>query len=281
MNIGVVNQSSTVNDLDFHCMVAAAKDQVSNEFAAAWGSERGPVTIQIYSSVSSIPSNYWAMTIVDDPNQTSWFGYHINNSPVSQSIIFADIITGYGCPILYNSSDPTFFTVSSIFCHELLEMIVDPCVNQWWDGPGVTASGTPPPISSYASEICDPVYFDVYQKIVSGDIGMSSPLSSPVTVNVCNFIYPAWRDIYAGSGEIFDQMGLLNGPFTADYGGYMLVRDEQTTGDEFIYGAQFPSRFTQLATRHSRCSNRMKNIPRTRLRPSNNLSRNIKGPYDK
>lgn len=281
MKIAIVNQSTSVDDLSFHCMVAAAKDQVHNEFANVWGTERGPAEIVIYSDIGDVPDGYWVMSVVDDPENVSYFGYHVNTTPVSQGFLFADTIIGYGCPILYDSGDPTFFTVSSMLCHELLEMIVDPCVNDWWDGPGMTLSSGFSPIVSYAAEICDPVYFDVYTKTISGDIGMSSPLSSPVSVNVCNFIYPAWKDYYADSSVQFDQMGLLTGPFSMDYGGYMLVRTADYTDEQYVYGARFPAQFRAFVKSHARTANRKNGVPRSRFRTSNGMPRNVSKPSDK
>ncbi len=281
MKIAIVNQSPSINDTDFHCMVAAAKAQLTDEFANAWGVERGATELHIYSDAMDIPDGYWTMMIVDDPDQMSYFGYHVNTAPVSQSFLFASTIIGYGCPVLHDPLDPTFFTVSSILCHELLEMAVDPCVNAWWDGPGVTLSGGFTPIASYAAEICDPVYFDVYTKTVSGDVGLSAPLSSPVIVNVCNFIYPAWKDYYADSSEQFDQMGILTGPFTMDSGGYMLVRSADYTSEEYVYGAKFPADFRPFVKTHSRTANRIKGVPRSLYRPANKQGRNVNKPMDK
>lgn len=281
MKIAIVNQSTSVSNNDFYCMVAAARLQISNEFSWAWGTERGPADIEIYSDVNSIPDGYWVVTIVDDPEQSSYFGYHVNTTPVSQSIIFADTIINYGCPVLHDPNDPAFFTVSSVLCHELLEMIVDPCVNDWWDGPGLTLDGHVYPIVSYAAEVCDPVYFGVYTKTISGDIGLSSPLSSPVDVNVCNFIYPAWKDVYADSSSQFDQMEVLTAPFSLDSGGYMLVRNAAYSTEEYVYGAQFPANFREFTRRHSRTANRLNHVPRTKNRPVSGHARNIPNPFDK
>lgn len=276
MKIAIVNQSTVVNDTDFHCMVAAAKDQVANEFSAAWGTERGPADIQIYDDVSDVPDGYWVMTIVDD--EASYFGYHVNDSPVSQAILFASEIVDYGCPVLYDPDDPTFFTVSSMLCHELLEMIVDPCVNEWWDGPGMTLDEGFIPIVSYAAEICDPVYFDVYTKTVSGDIGLSEPLTDPVSVNVCNFVYPDWKDYYADASSQFDQMSQLTGPFSMDYGGYILVRSSDYSDEQYVYGADFPSKFKSFVRTHARTANRTNGVPRSLSRPAKKLSRNVSKP---
>ncbi len=281
MDIGIVNQSSSVNTTDFYCMVAAARDQIDNEFSSAWGTESGPAALYIYDNIENIPDGYWIYTIVDDPEQASYFGYHYNNSPISQSILFADTIINYGCPVLYNSSDPGFFTVSSMFCHEILEMIIDPCVNGWWDGPGLTLVNGFTPIASYASEVCDPVYFDIYTKTISGDIGLSSPLSSPVHVNVCNFIYPTWKDYYADSSSQFDQMGILTSSFSMSSGGYLLVRSADYMTEQYIYGARFPTQFKQYTRLHSRATNRIKKVPHSLYRPINKLPRNALRPMDK
>lgn len=281
MKIAIVNQSTSISDLNFHCMVAAARDQVDNEFMAAWGSELGPVELYIYNDVDDVPDGYWVYTVVDDPDEVSYFGYHVNDTPVSQAILFASTIIDYGCPILYDSGDPTFFTVSSMFCHELLEMIVDPYVVEWWDGPGLSTPEGFYPIVSYAAEVCDPVYFDVYTKTITGDIGMSSPLSSPVSVNVCNFICPLWADYYADSSSQFDQMGLLTAPFSMDYGGYMLIRNAEYDTEQYVYGARFPPQFKKIVKAHSRTASRMNGVPRSVFRPANGIPRNIGKPSDK
>lgn len=278
MKIAVVNQSTSVNNTDFHCMVAAARDQVNNEFSAAWGMERGPVEIVIYPTALDVPDGYWVMTVVDDPDQVSYFGYHVNTAPVSQGFLFADTIINYGCPVLFDPGDPTFFTVSSLFCHELLEMIVDPCVNEWWDGPGMELTGGWAPMVSYAAEVCDPVYYDVYTRTVSGDVGLGSPLTSPISVNVCNFVYPAWKDYYSNSSAQFDQMGLLSSPFSVDYGGYMLVRSANYTDEQYIYGARFPVQFRPFVKNHARTFNRTQGVPRSHNRSVNGMARNVSKP---
>ncbi|HVI40432.1 MAG TPA: hypothetical protein VM577_07215 [Anaerovoracaceae bacterium] len=278
MKIAIVNQSSSITALEFHCMVAAAKAQIQNEFANAWGTERGPADIKIFADASSVPDGYWVMTIVDDIN-AGYFGYHVNTTPVSQGFLFADVIIGYGCPVLHDPGDPTFFTVSSMLCHELLELIVDPCVNEWWDGPGITLENGFTPIASYASEVCDPVYFDVYQKTISGDIGDGYYLNDPVIVNVSNFIYPAWKDYYADPSEQFDQMSILTGPFSMDSGGYMLVRSADYMTEQYVYGANFPNQFMPFVKTHARTANRTSNVPRSLFRPNNGVSRNMPKPF--
>ena len=269
MKIAIVNQSTSINDPDFHLMVAAARDQISNEFALAWGSQRGPATLTIYGDTGDVPDGYWLVTIVDDPEQMSYFGYHVNTSPVSQSFVFADTIINYGCPVLYDPGDPTFFTVSSLLCHELLEMIVDPCVNEWWDGPALTIGDTFYPIVSYSAEICDPVYFDVYTKNIDG-----------YNVNVCNFIYPDWRDVYADSSAQFDQMGILTSPFSMDYGGYMLVRNSDYTTEGWVYGARFPTNFKEFTRRNGRTASRKNHVPRSNKHPTSGNPRNIPNPFN-
>ena len=275
MNISIVNQSTLVSDSDFHIMVAALKQVMANEFASAWGSERGPANISIAPDRPSVPAGNWVCTILDDPAQQSYFGFHVNNLPISEAFVFANVIVNYGQPILY---DPTnFITVASTLCHEIMEMVVDPCCNQWWDCPAslLAPFGIVSP-ASVVAEVCDPVEFDVYTTQVSGDVGLLAPLPAPVPVTVPNFVYPAWKDQWAPPGTQFDQMGMLPFPFSADYGGAMLIRTGAPGSEQMFYGSKVPTgavarpdRLDWIKNFHNiagtRMSNRLGHVPRSRL----------------
>jgi len=91
--------------------------------------------------------------------------------------------------------------VSVTACHELAEMMVDPAINLWADGPNG---------SLYAYEMCDAVEEDEFA--IDG-IAMS------------DFVYPAYFELFrkAKSAQ-FDYLNLLTRPFELRKGGYSLVR---------------------------------------------------------
>lgn len=131
------------------------------------------------------PNNWW-LVFLDDSDQADALGYHD----------LTDNNLPIGKVFVKTSGDQWSVTAS----HELLEMLVDPNVNLC----SIKGSST-----IYAYEVGDPVENDTYQ---IGDYSVS------------NFVYPAWFEENASSGQ-FDKLGNLTVPFTLSPGGYISYMD--------------------------------------------------------
>lgn len=89
-------------------------------------------------------------------------------------------------------------SVAAVIGHEVLEMLVDPCANEYaFDGYR----------RLWACEVCDPVQATSY-RIRTG--GMQVP--------VTNFVLPAFFNAFADGP--YDHLGILEAPFTVAKGGY-------------------------------------------------------------
>jgi hypothetical protein len=95
--------------------------------------------------------------------------------------------------------------------HEVLETLIDPGADDWWDRSNGTA---------IAAEVCDPVEGDTYDEPVT--LGAETR-----SVPVSNYVLPMWP----GGGNVpgaparFDRMGRLSAPWTMTPGGYMVIED--------------------------------------------------------
>jgi hypothetical protein len=104
-------------------------------------------------------------------------------------------------------------SISAATSHECIEATYDRNLARWvWNEKGEIL---------VACEVCDQVEEDFYNKLVHDQ-----------EVAVSNFVYPAWFDAQAPPGSQFDQMKLLNEPFTCTDGGYIILYDPAKPGDK-------------------------------------------------
>lgn len=149
------------------------------------------------------------LALVDDlPEAPGALGYHDVDSdgrPYSKIAVN---------PSLQNGSDWLTgpYSVVSVVGHEALETVANPIVNLWVD---IDQD------RSTAREVCDAVE----------DTGFTYDGSA-----MTNFLLPAWFNAFGKAP--FDYRGVLDAPFTLTSGGYMIVRQDGATSQE--WGAEMP-----------------------------------------
>lgn len=214
MLIAVQNQATVVTDDQVALMTRAAAYQLRYHAAPAW--ERHVVPVVFYPKGVTPPPGSQLVVMLDTADQAGALGYH-DETPDGQqySRVFAKTTMDNGGEATMGA-----LSVSSVLSHEVLEMFVDPTCMGWEDN----GSG-----KLYAREVGDPVESDSY----------GVKLRPGGTVEVSNFVYPAWFDAQAPKGAQLDHMGKAPGPFKMTAGGYVIVANE--TGVTQQYGAEYPA----------------------------------------
>lgn len=130
---------------------------------------------------------------------------------------------------IYEAGAPGTTSVAAVGLHELLELLVDPTINVWWDGPVVAHNRS---YAMVAGEVCDPVE-GPHQKIDG--------------IDLCNYVTPAWFNIDAKEAGItyFDAIGQLHAPFSMLPEGYLVVRDAPGKEHE-VFGEHMPEHRRKL-----------------------------------
>lgn len=218
-NIAVINKATVLTSGDVAKMVTACNTQVSRDVAPVWG--RTTIPVRLYSSESLIPRNSAIIYLLNNADQAGALGYHTETwGGQVFGKVFAQTIMNYGLKPIYDGNN---ITVSSVLSHEVLELMFNPYVDLWADGPVIDTDK-----NEYAYEVCDPVEADIYSITVS---------KSPVAVS--NFVYPEWFDIASPSGTKFDYLNKLTAPYTMTENGYMVVRGN--SGNETaVFGSKYP-----------------------------------------
>lgn len=232
-HIAIVKSSNQVTDLDVLRMSAACALQVKRDLAPAWGLL--PISVGYYPS-GVLPHGAWVIELVDGiPEAPGALGYHTEEGDVISGKIGLDPIFQNGGVALYDPSNPTFPTVSSVLSHEVCETIIDCYVNDWCDGPTI-AQGF-----SYVKESADPVESDSYQ----------ITLKDGTMVNVSDFVLPAYFDAQAPQGGYpFDFLNRLTAPFSLAPGGYMVVRDASGNAQQ-VFGEVLPPAWRLNMKKHA------------------------------
>lgn len=205
--ISIVNESTLVNQKEFYDMVKAVAIQVKRDFCPAWGLKTVGVEMgkkDLKGIVISIKDN-------PDPGDEGALGYHTMTHDLQWGIIFAKPVLDSGGVVNLDPSNVYTSTVASVLSHEVLELIADPYVNAWIEGPRRKEGYL------YALEVCDPVEADQYT------IG---------NVAVSNFILPEWGNEETDVKTDYDFMKCLNKPFSMTHGGYMVIKDSAGKSNE-------------------------------------------------
>lgn len=216
--IGILNRSTGISNNDVQKIASACSTQISRDVSPAWNKLAIPV--KYYASENQVPSNYAILSMMDFSDVEGALGYHtetLNGRVIGK--VFVKTIMGYGLKTLFDNG---WLTVSSVVSHEVLEMIFNPFVDIWADGPEIEGG------SEYAYEVCDPVEADCYTITAT---------NSKVTVS--NFVYPEWFDEYSPAGTKYDHMRVLNRPLSLSQYGYMVVRSAPGAETE-VFGAKYP-----------------------------------------
>lgn len=180
-SIAIVNRSAFADTQG--ATIVTALNKFLPEFCADWNI---PKVTAHYVSKSAVtdPSVPLRVYLLDDPRMDV-IDYH-DMPYIPRGRVFIGTI---------ESSTP----VSSVICHEVMELLIDPTANVWWMGPDRA--------TMYAAEVVDPVQ------------------GNTITVsNVCmsDYILPAWADSQRTKGP-FNKKNTLSGPFKLAKGGYAIV----------------------------------------------------------
>jgi hypothetical protein len=182
--IACINKATVELGVDFDALIAALQKFLDECFVPVWGTPAKPIKAE-----KPMPGA-WTMIFLDDADSPGALGYHDltkNGLPLAKVFVKTTLKIGD--------------KVSATACHELAEMLIDPAVNLWSDGPGGTL---------YAYEMCDAVEDEEF--LIDG-IAMS------------DFVYPAYFELFrkANSAQ-FDYLKKVSKPFQILKGGYSLVR---------------------------------------------------------
>jgi hypothetical protein len=107
--------------------------------------------------------------------------------------------------------------VSVTACHEICEMLIDPAINMWADGPDGTL---------YAYEMCDACEEETFE--IDG-------------ITMSDFVYPAYFERFRAPNSVqFDYLKRISQPFEILQRGYSLVREGREI--RHIFGSSEKSR---------------------------------------
>jgi hypothetical protein len=193
--IACTNQATVDLGAPIEALTAALQKCYDTYFLPAWG-----YPVRLY--------------VTDKPALTDWRFVYLDDADVAKALGYHDLTTE-GQPISKVFAKTTIAdgqAVSSVACHELFEMVLDPLANIWaQDDKGVL----------WAYEACDAVEDDTF--LVDG-------------LKMSNFILPAYFEVFNHPpGTKFDFLGKLTAPFTLDKGGYSIVMQNGKVRN--IYGS--------------------------------------------
>ncbi len=222
--IACINTATADLGVDFDALIAALQKFVDDVFAPVWGTHAKLV------KADNFMPGAWAIGFLDNADVQGALGYHdLTPDGLPLSKVFVETT------IQANQK------VSVTACHELAEMLVDPAVNLWSEGPDGS--------QMYAYEMADAVEeveFDV------DGIAMS------------DFVYPAYFEAFRKPGSTkFDYAGKVNKPFQILSGGYSLVRKGAKVQQIFGSAAK-ERRFQREDRRGHRSQYRLHGLPRVR-----------------
>jgi len=191
--IACINKATVGLDVDFDELIPTLQKFLDECFAPVWGTPAKLV------KASKPLSGAWTLVFLDDADTPRALGYHdLTKDGLPLAKIFVRTTLEIG--------DKVSVTV----CHKLAEMLVDPAINLWSDGPKGKL---------YAYEMCDAVEQEQFS--IDG-IAMS------------DFVYPAYFELYRKPNSVqFDYLKKVTKPFQILKGGYSLVRTGQKVDQVF------------------------------------------------
>lgn len=229
MRITVLNKSTRISDGDAIKMSLAVGLQLSAHVALTWDRVAPAV---LFQPGSPILGDDEQIVLFDAPDQADALGYHAegpDGKPYGK--VFVGPVLDAGGGVLDGGTSGT--SVASELSHEAIELVGDPDVNLWADGP-TRAEG-----SSYAVELCDPCEATSY----------TITLEDGTRVLVSDFVTPAWFDEEAPSGSVFDWCQVVKAPFALGPGGYCVVRAAPGS-EQQVFAETAPARWRSAGRLH-------------------------------
>jgi hypothetical protein len=236
-SIAVINKSTLLKDADVQTMCSAIQIQMNTMVAPAWRVD--PATIQFYADPSTVPSNWWLFTMIDNDNSVPGaLGYHTLNDQgqVIAFIMAQPILTpSAGGVVLFDPKNPNNYSVSGCLSHECLEALLDKYCDLY------AVDNT----TMYAFEICDPCEDTNIVVQVSGQ-----------SVFVSDFVCPEYFNAENTTGP-FDYCRKLTAPFSLTSGGYCVSGTSPSNLTQ-VFGEEMPDwRRAMKKSPFSRASRRL------------------------
>lgn len=207
-SISLYNASTVVKDEDLQKMCDAMQ-AFDPTFASTWGITPTTFTFVPNGDPTQAPNGTWIFVVIDDDqNVPGALAFHSEDNDIVDAFILAKTVLDNGGTVM---SGPN--SVSTALHHEVLEALIDPTINAWWDV-GKT----------FAAEVCDPVQ--------STSFDMNG-------VSLSNFVTPNWRDNQNTTGP-FDYLNELKAPGTLLDGGYAIYRTAGQGTETQTWGRSIP-----------------------------------------
>lgn len=184
--IACVNKATVPLGVDFDALIKALQKFLDTCFVPVWGTPAKLI------KSNDVIAGAWAIVFLDDADVANALGYHDLTPP-------PDVLPLSRVFVKTTLADGQKVSVTA--CHELAEMMVDPAINLWTEGPkGVL----------YAYEMSDAV--EEVEFNIDG-IAMS------------NFVYPAYFELFRKPNSAqFDYAKKVTRPFQILSGGYSIIR---------------------------------------------------------
>jgi hypothetical protein len=227
MLIAVINESTLVSNSDIETMTKAIQIQLDLHVLPAWNMKAA--TITFYADKTKVPGYAWIVSMLDNSTQAGALGYHsLDNDKVDAFIFAAPVLQNGGTVMVFDSTNPSQYTVSATLSHEVCEMVGDRYAGGFSQGPQIAQGNL------YCQELCDPVENDSYGITIG-----------TTTVSVSNFLFPSWFNPEAtvALNAPFDYLNKLKAPFTMDAGGYMILATLNGEGQvtaKHLFGEKMP-----------------------------------------
>jgi hypothetical protein len=192
--IAVFNKAVTPLGVDLAALTRALQRFTTECVAPVWGTPARLVPTRDFRKGA------WAVVFLDDADEANALAYHEltpDGLPVSR--VFVRTIQRAGESLPVSAS------------HELVEMLVDPAINLWANGPDVT--------QMWAYEAADPV------EALSFDVGGFA---------MTNFVFPSWFEGFRRPRSTkFDWMGKTDRPYQILRDGYQIIWEDGHVSEIF------------------------------------------------
>ena len=223
--LAFVLQSPDVTPTWLSRVAAAIAVQLARDVAPMWLLGWPEVDTRVYERIPDAPRGSLPIVLLADADVAGTFGYH---DATAEGVPYARVFT----------RGQTLDGVSQTASHEALEALVDPSANRWVDGPEGLA---------YALDAADPVEGEGYRIDVGG-----------ASIQVADFVLPAWFEPATPADEPTDLLGRLRGPFRLAKAGYAIRR-----APDGLLDTTPPEAARSPAQRHpaSRMARRQRRLP--------------------
>lgn len=196
VHVGIVNKSAAVSATELEQLIGALNEQVTADFAPAWGVRATVSSYDAQASSGHLP--LWKIFLQDTIDQPGAAGYHADQHRQPYAIV--DVADGD-------------WTVTT--SHELLEMLGDPFGSRM-HAAAPPMPGDNSPFASrvhYLLEVCDPCETVTYE---AGGVPVS------------DFLLPGFYRTAARAGIASSHTGAITRPRLILPGGYVSFQDPKT-----------------------------------------------------